>query len=317
MGERCWRRPRCAHLILALQAYFEAVIASNEASQCPSTISGPGVQGYLAQRAPRLPLLVLNRLREAVIAGPTEQSIPGCTADYLAEYSAEKISRRLGKLREGAVTVPLPTEEQPEDMGDVQTVRVVHRGPDNDRADDLLELSPEAVADALLAAEGRFSASRQLADLCTRKPELALACIPLLAEQRDGGWEGWGGLNELARVPNPAPALTTIARVTADHPQLAKGTLLWALAQIMQGWGGQAGSDTAFRTDYLNVWRYLWHTKRCSRPQGGSPDSPRRVQTGNRSRNAVPVAWSASLACWLWTAPHHRQPLPVAWCALL
>ncbi|MCA1910221.1 MAG: hypothetical protein LDL39_17880, partial [Magnetospirillum sp.] len=226
----------------------------------------PELGRYLAERAPRLPLLILNRLREAVIAGPTEQSIPGCTADHLAEYSAEKISRRLGKLREGAVIVPLPTEEQPEDMGDVQTVRVVHRGPDSDRADDLLELSPEAVADALLAADGRFSASRQLADLCTRKPELALACVPLLAEQRDGGWEGWGGLNELARVPNPAPALATIARVTADYPQLAKGTLLWALAQIMQGWGGQAGSDTAFRTDYLNVWRYLWHAATLEGP---------------------------------------------------
>lgn len=218
----------------------------------------PELGRYLAHRAPHLPAPALERLREATIAGPSAETFPTWSPEDIAALAPDKIFRRLGKLREGGVEVPLSARDRPEDMVDFQPVRVFSQGPDDDHSEDLTDLPPQAAAEALMTSKGRFSASRSLAGICTKKPELALACLPILASSCDGKWPGWGGLSDLASMEHPQTALDAIKQLVAAHPDLVTDIMLWSLAQMLRGWGAEAIKDILFRQDYLVLWQLLW-----------------------------------------------------------
>jgi hypothetical protein len=218
----------------------------------------PELVRFLTERVPHFSSDTRDELIAAIVAGSPQREYRNLDADDIAAMRQGQIYRRLGKLRQAGLDVPLPADAKPEDMADAQPARLMRISREDESAAALLGLPPEETVEALLSQSGSFTASRQLAELARRNPDQALNCLPLLAEQCPPDWDGWGGLADLAKTEGADRYLESIAQFVQDHEAHIADTLLWALANLIRGWGDRAVGEEAFRPSFLLLWERLW-----------------------------------------------------------
>lgn len=218
----------------------------------------PELARFLTERVPHFSSDIRDELIAVIVAGPPQREYRNLDADEIAAMRQGQINRRLGKLRQAGLDVPLPADAEPEDMADAQPVRLMRISREDETATALLGLSPQETVEALLSRSGRFAASRQLAELAQRNPDQVLNCLPLLVEQCPPDWDGWGGLADLAKAEGADRFVTTIAQFVQDHEAHIAGSLLWALANLVRSWGDHAAGEEEFRPSFLRLWERLW-----------------------------------------------------------
>lgn len=218
----------------------------------------PELARFLTERVPHFSSDIRDELIAAIVAGPPQREYRNLDTDAIAAMREGQINRRLGKLRQAGLDVPLPADATPEDMADARPVRLMRISREDETATALLGLSPQETVEALLSQSGRFTASRQLAELAQRNPDQVLNCLPLLVEQCPPEWDGWGGLADLTKAEGADHHVDPIAQFVQDHEAHIAGTLLWALANLVRSWGEYAAGEAAFRPSFLRLWKQLW-----------------------------------------------------------
>lgn len=218
----------------------------------------PELARFLSLRVPHFSSDIRDELIAAIVAGPPLREYRNLDADEIAAMRQGQINRRLGKLRQAGLDVPLPAGAEPEDMADAQPVRLLRISREDETATALLGLSPEETVEALLNQSGRFTASRQLAELAQKNPDQVLNCLPLLVEQCPPDWDGWGGLADLTKAERADRIVAPITQFVQNHEAHIADTLLWALANLVRSWGDRAAGEEALRPSFLGLWERLW-----------------------------------------------------------
>ncbi|GEO80568.1 SIR2 family protein [Pararhodospirillum oryzae] len=224
---------------------------------------------YLRQRAPALPAAARDRLIAAITSGPTRELWPGFTGSgrEFRKRVLRDTANRLAKLREGGVALSAEQDElvnswETKDLEQDAPVRSVSDGGvPEEKADSLLDLSSEAMADHFAKTPNTDAAEERLADLCANHPDVAVQVIPLLAERVNGASLLWGGIwnfRDIKDATQRFSILRMLSDVFSPHPQMVEARLCWALGEILKTFAETIPDAGEERGVFLAFWETVW-----------------------------------------------------------